>query len=94
MFLFLAGAAPALADIYLLVGQVHPRFHLEICINGAQVNSVQPKPSIAKIFIKQLPAGLVSRGRDTLSVSYRVLTEAAVGTAPVPRALPGQIESI
>ena len=82
--LLLAGAAPALADTYFLAGQVHPRFQLEIEVNGTKVKSVRPNPSKAKIFIKQFAAELVTRGRNTLSVTYRVLSEAAGGNAPVP----------
>jgi hypothetical protein len=84
IFLLSVGAAPTLADTYFIIGQAHPRFHLEIAVNGTKVKSVTPNSSKAKIFIKQISAGLITRGRNTLSITYRVLSEAAGGNAPVP----------
>jgi hypothetical protein len=84
MFVLSVCAAPTLADSYFLAGQAHPRFHLEIAVNGTKVKSVRASPSKAKIFIKQIGAELITRGRNTLSVTYRVLSEAAGGDAPVP----------
>lgn len=80
----LGGISPALAETYFLAGQAHPRFHLEIAINGTNVKSVRPNRSKAKVFIKQVQAGLIKPGRNTLSITYRVLSKQAGGNAPVP----------
>ena len=82
--LLLPTAGPVRAEVYVLTGQVHPRFNLEIGINGQHLKTVQPNPGKAKIFIKQIRPGIVRTGRNRLDVTYRVLSEAAGGGAPVP----------
>jgi hypothetical protein len=76
--------APAWADVYILTGQVHPRFPLDITLNGKQIKSVVPRQSKPKLFIKQLASGDVKQGVNTLAVTYQVLSRSAGGDAPVP----------
>lgn len=82
-FAFL-GATPAMAQNYLVSGQVHPQFRLEVAINGEVIKSVTPNPSKPKIFLTQIDPSIISDGQNSLTVSYDVVSEEEGGTAPVP----------
>ena len=82
-FAFL-GATPAMAQNYLVSGQVHPQFRLEVAINGEVIKSVTPNPSKPKIFLTQIDPSIISDGQNSLTVSYDVVSEEEGGTAPEP----------
>lgn len=79
-----APVEPASAGAYYVAGQAHPRFHLDIAINGKAVKSVQPRSGKPKLFLTQLDEGTVASGENTLTVNYRVLSESEAGDAPTP----------
>lgn len=73
-----------MAQNYLVSGQVHPQFRLEVAINGEVIKSVTPNPSKPKIFLTQIDPSIISDGQNSLTVSYDVVSEEEGGTAPEP----------
>ena len=69
---------------YYLAGQVHPRFQLTISINGETVKAIKPKPTKAKIFLKQIDAELLRPGENSFAVRYEVNPEVADDVTPMP----------
>ncbi len=69
---------------YYLAGQVHPRFRVTISINGETVKTIKPKPTRAKIFLKQIDAELLRPGENSFAVRYEVNPEVADDVTPMP----------
>jgi hypothetical protein len=79
-----AAAQAESATTYFLAGQAHPRFQLELSINGQAVKSVTPKATKAKIFLKQLDREDLRPGENLLEVTYRVVPEVPEDASPMP----------
>ena len=52
--------------------------------NGATVKTIKPKPTKAKLFLKQIDVELLRPGVNSLGVSYRIDPEFAEDVTPMP----------
>jgi hypothetical protein len=70
--------------VYFMAGQAHPRFQLELSINGQVVKTVKPKPTRAKAFLKQLDEEDLRLGENLLEVTYHAVPGVADDASPTP----------